>query len=251
MLRPQVFAFCDGEVQVGLIASEKQAIDATLLSLSKDDNRICPVADRYWNARGGSHTDGGAFIFNLTPDESGRLRMTCTDKFGTPVPLPKGTEPCDFASETYLKHELGRDIGQRIKQHAESDAAALYGYLRDRMPGWGYDDIRAACRLIAENAKDTSMIGIAIKALTMLNDLRYPTGTKKRNHILHILRGELSRLLSGLPHLDRDQDAPGNEYRLIDFATREALRAPLPDETTLVINASGFPPEGEGAMPPS
>ena len=62
MLRPQVFAFCDGEVQVGLIASEKQAIDATLLSLSKDDKRICPVADRYWNARGGSHTDGGAFV---------------------------------------------------------------------------------------------------------------------------------------------------------------------------------------------
>ena len=30
MLRPQVFAFCDGEVQVGLIGSEKQAIDATL-----------------------------------------------------------------------------------------------------------------------------------------------------------------------------------------------------------------------------
>ena len=71
MLRPQVFAFCDGEVQVGLIASEKQAIDATLLSLSKDDKRICPVADRYWNARGGSHTDGGAFIFNLA-EESGR-----------------------------------------------------------------------------------------------------------------------------------------------------------------------------------
>src|SRR5512137_393721 len=105
MLRPQVFAFCDGEVQVGLIASEKQAIDATLLSLSKDDIRICPVADRYWNARGGSHTDGGAFIFNITPDESGRLRMNCTDKFGKPAELPKGIEPYDFASETYLKHE--------------------------------------------------------------------------------------------------------------------------------------------------
>ncbi|MDY6862663.1 MAG: glutamate synthase, partial [Thermodesulfobacteriota bacterium] len=39
MLRPQVFAFSDGEVQVGLICSEKQAIDATLLSLSKDDRR--------------------------------------------------------------------------------------------------------------------------------------------------------------------------------------------------------------------
>ena len=65
MLRPQVFAFCDGEVQVGLICSEKQAIDATLHSLSKDDKRICPVADKYWNARGGSYNDGGSFIFNL------------------------------------------------------------------------------------------------------------------------------------------------------------------------------------------
>ena len=91
MLRPQVFAFCDGEVQVGLIASEKQAIDATLLSLSREDKRICPVADRYWNARGGSHTDGGAFIFDLEQNPSGKMRMTCTDKFGTPVPMPAKT----------------------------------------------------------------------------------------------------------------------------------------------------------------
>ena len=35
MLRPQVFAFCDGEVQMGLICSEKQAIDATLPSLAE------------------------------------------------------------------------------------------------------------------------------------------------------------------------------------------------------------------------
>jgi len=67
MLRPQVFAFSEGEVQVGVIASEKQAIDATLLSLSKDDSRICPVADKYWNARGGSHTDGGAFLMTVSP----------------------------------------------------------------------------------------------------------------------------------------------------------------------------------------
>ena len=65
MLRPQVFAFHDGEVQVGLICSEKQAIDATLASLAAEDPRICPVADKYWNARGGSHTDGGAFIFTI------------------------------------------------------------------------------------------------------------------------------------------------------------------------------------------
>ena len=76
MLRPQVFAVCEGEVQVGLIASEKQAIDATLQNMAKDDPRICPVADKYWNARGGSHTDGGSFLFNLQKDKGGKIRMT-------------------------------------------------------------------------------------------------------------------------------------------------------------------------------
>ena len=55
MLRPQVFALSDsGEVQIGLICSEKQAIDATLAQPGAEDPRFCPVADRYWNARGGS-----------------------------------------------------------------------------------------------------------------------------------------------------------------------------------------------------
>ena len=84
MLRPQVFALQDGEVQIGLVCSEKQAIDATLHSLAKEDPRFCPVADKYWNARGGSHTDGGAFIFTVKPRKTApvRSRFTCTDKFG-------------------------------------------------------------------------------------------------------------------------------------------------------------------------
>ncbi len=75
MLRPQVFALSDsGEVQIGLICSEKQAIDATLRSLAEDDPRFCPVADKYWNARGGSSTDGGAFIFTVAPGSDGDSR---------------------------------------------------------------------------------------------------------------------------------------------------------------------------------
>ena len=46
------------------------------------------MADRYWNARGGSHNDGGAFIFNLQKDAAGKMRITCTDKFGKPVRMP-------------------------------------------------------------------------------------------------------------------------------------------------------------------
>ncbi|MGH8103337.1 MAG: glutamate synthase, partial [bacterium] len=88
MLRPQVFALHEnGEVKIGLIASEKQAIDAVLAQIAADDTRFCPVADKYWNARGGSHTDGGAFMFTLVKSESGasRLDLICADKFGTRV----------------------------------------------------------------------------------------------------------------------------------------------------------------------
>ena len=94
MLRPQVFALSDsGEVQIGLICSEKQAIDATLRSLAEEDPRFCPVADQYWNARGGSSTDGGAFIFTVAPGnngDGGQMRLSCADKFGREVNVRDG-----------------------------------------------------------------------------------------------------------------------------------------------------------------
>jgi hypothetical protein len=55
MLRPQVFALQQGSVDIAVAASEKQAIDALLESASMEDGRFWSRADRYWNARGGSH----------------------------------------------------------------------------------------------------------------------------------------------------------------------------------------------------
>jgi glutamate synthase domain-containing protein 1/glutamate synthase domain-containing protein 3 len=80
MLRPQVFALQENGVHIGLIASEKQAIDATLRSLHQEDQRFLPYADIYWNARGGSYTDGGAFIFSVKENN-----LIITDKFGNRV----------------------------------------------------------------------------------------------------------------------------------------------------------------------
>jgi glutamate synthase domain-containing protein 1/glutamate synthase domain-containing protein 3 len=243
MLRPQVFAFADGEVQVGLIASEKQAIDATMKSLAKDDPRICPVADRYWNARGGSHTDGGAFIFNLAPDASGHMRILCTDKFGKPVRLPVPSDPCDFTIERPF--DADAPVAREIRTRFEAgDAGAIFDYVRASIPGWRFDDIYTACRAIRLQAKNPERTAAAIDALTRLNDLRYPTGSKKRSHLLHIVRGELDLLLDGLPGL-ADPRSAGSACRRIDFATRRDLRGPGPGETTLVINADLFPPEGD------
>ncbi len=84
MLRPQVFALQEGAEEIGLIASEKQAIDALLASLYSEGKIPAPIADRYWNARGGSYTDGGAFIFSVKVDGR-RAKLVCRNKFGKQV----------------------------------------------------------------------------------------------------------------------------------------------------------------------
>src|SRR6266487_6382998 len=86
MLRPQVFALQQGSVDIAVAASEKQAIDALLESVSKEDGRFWSRADRYWNARGGSHTDGGAFAFTVAT--SGGHRRS-----GAPTSSDAGSRP--------------------------------------------------------------------------------------------------------------------------------------------------------------
>ena len=243
MLRPQVFAFSDGEVQVGLIASEKQAVDATLLSLSKDDKRICPVADRYWNARGGSHNDGGSFRFDLTTDETDRIRMTCTDKFGKPVAMPRQTEACDFTKDVDESLAVDVETAQEVRKALEArDALRIFDIISSRIPARSYNEIRRACRFVTDQAENTKYTATVIEALTRLNDRRFATGEKKRSHILHIVRTELDRLFRSLPRFGTD--SVGTRYRLLEFADRDKLRAPQDEETHLIIDVKDFTPEG-------
>jgi glutamate synthase domain-containing protein 1/glutamate synthase domain-containing protein 3 len=244
MLRPQVFAFCDGEVQVGLICSEKQAIDATLRSLSGSDKRICPIADKYWNARGGSHTDGGAFIFNLEEDSAGKMQITCTDKFGAKVPMPTGTESCDFSQELLVPSESEEEIQTLISERfVPGNGFKIFEMIRSLVPKWTFDEFRFACRQITNQAKDASKTGLAIEVLTLLNDRRYSTGSKKRSHILYIVNSELKQLFRNIPNIAQ-KGSYSDLHRLIDFMTRDNLRGPQGNETTLVIDTAGFPPEG-------
>ena len=244
MLRPQVFALSDGEVQVGLICSEKQAIDAALLSLSKDDKRICPVADRYWNARGGSHTDGGSFIFSLEPDAAGKLRLTCADKFGVPVQIPKGSEVSNLSEEIKVLSSDTTDIENSIRQLFDAGGQIVFEYLLNKIPAWSFREVSAACEAVRLLARDPDNTQTAIEVLTLLNDRRYAAGTKKRKYILQTARETLHRLFADLPGFNEPE---ASAYRLIVYASRDLLRAPLSGETTLVIDTKGFPPEGDSS----
>ncbi len=242
MLRPQVFALQDGEVQVGLICSEKQAIDATLDSLAREDSRFCPIADRYWNARGGSHTDGGAFMFTIRP-ENGGMRLTCTDKFGRVQEVPKDQKTYDPTS-TVLAPSTGSESAKAFRAPLLArDAGRLFEALSQSIPRWTYDTFRWVCgELAGAAAQDDDAKSTVIEALTLLNDRRYATGDKKRAWLLWIVRSTLREIFGASPTFDQPA---GGRYRYIDFKTRHLLRGPEADEQVLVVYAREFEPEGD------
>jgi glutamate synthase domain-containing protein 1/glutamate synthase domain-containing protein 3 len=274
MLRPQVFALQEGkEVSIGLICSEKQAIDATLASLNSEDPRIMPVADMYWNARGGSYTDGGAFLFNIVPSDygdtilnspskgtalSGKARefsmvspelpelrhghytLYATDKFGAPLSTWRNQIHCDLSIPVSMTTPVGEDSAAIENAIRDNNADALFQYLQSAMAGMEFDRLRnAAAEIAGKTASRAPHLGI--EALTRAIDRRYPTGLKKRSAVLTILRDGLERIFSQQPLLD---DAREGACRRITWNTRDQLRAPRNEERTLLIDARGFAAQG-------
>lgn len=246
MLRPQVFAFHDGEVQVGLICSEKQAIDATLASLAEEDSRVCSVADKYWNARGGSHTDGGAFVFTISDDpaDSGKKRMVCADKFGREIKIPSHQKACDLSlsiSPPTGSHSLGDIVEEHL---SKGDARALYSFVKESVYAMGFDALRWCCKIITQIARENDKKRqTAIDGLTLVNDLRHSTADLKRSNVLRIVRNALKEIFDSVAPIGSSETE--SAFRLITWDARDRLIGPAAKQTTLMLNAQGFPPEGD------
>jgi glutamate synthase domain-containing protein 1/glutamate synthase domain-containing protein 3 len=246
MLRPQVFALQEGEVQIGLICSEKQAIDATLISLTREDPRFGPIADKYWNARGGSHTDGGAFIFSLQDTPNGK-KLICSDKFGKVIQTPRDKVVCDLTNKIARKDEF-QPIEEKLadlfaEKDAETATENIFQYVRDSIGGFDQDSLRFCIEAIQDYArKKDDCKQIAINALTVLNDRRYDTGSIKRSSLQHVLKISLDEIFDATPLIT---ETSNSRFSLIDWACRTQLRAPQNNEKTLIINAEHFEPEGD------
>ena len=243
MLRPQVFALQEGDVSIGLICSEKQAIDATLHSLSSEDPRFRPVADRYWNARGGSHTDGGAFSFTIENAGSKNATLSCADKFGKPITCPPGDWAVNFGTEPdtdRMPAGLAEEIEASAKQN---DINGLFTELSMKIAGWDFNSLQCLTSLIEEIAgRGWAQFNWAIEILSLLNDHRYNCGRMKRSVVLQIIRRGIDSILKSVPSIS---DKSSAYARYIDWDSRDSIRAPQNKEDTLIVNAHGFPPEGE------
>ena len=247
MLRPQVFALQKGEVEIGLICSEKQAIDATLESLAKEDPRFGTVADRYWNARGGSYTDGGAFIFTVKETGPGKMNLTCADKFGRIVDVPTNQAPHDSHAQLQTapaaEVALIKDILQDL---SGTNTENIFAGLKPRFLEWDYSRLSAFLDHLVALAKQDALMEKAITLLSLLLDRRYSTGNMRRRSVLQMVSGALDKVFRSVPIIS-DTKNPLSCCR-IDFDSRSALRKPKRGEKVLVADASLFEPEGDDSF---
>ena len=253
MLRPQVFALQQGQVSIGLAASEKQAIDATLESLAREDSRFWSHADLYWNARGGSHTDGGAFIFTVqagvatgAPTSRGAT-LVCTDKFGRRIDVAAGQ------AGTALKGGASPAGAPLQKPYHPSGAAwptvialpdlpadELFAWVKEQLLCWDYESLLAFLKALERTALKDDDRRRALGVLTLLMDRRYPTGSMRRSCLLSLFDSTLAAIVECI------RESPSEAYAFV--SARDTLPGPSDGAPTVVVDARGFAPEGEDSL---
>ena len=235
MLRPQVFALQQGPVKIGIIASERQAIHAVLRGLKED--RIVPskFADVYWNARGGSHTDGGAFLFSVR-ERNGTIELECSDKFGRETSLPHQEWLPGIRSSISLNTTLVQL--QRDPRTKRPDG--FFDYVRPALRDAGFQysiEILEELKRLAKKGGESKQY--AIHALSLMFDRIYDTGNKKRSSLLQLVDDALTDTFSSVSLSNQDL------YTRRDWKNRSGLKHPGFDSQTLVVDALEFPVEGE------
>jgi glutamate synthase domain-containing protein 1/glutamate synthase domain-containing protein 3 len=224
MLRPQVFAIQEGEAKVGLVASERQAIDACLKSMASDDARFAARADVYWNARGGSYTDGGAFIFTIDRTNE-KPKLTCSDKFGREVHAPAK------ASDELVFQEISRYASNRPQgapPGLDSRAKNVDELCRELV---------AAAQLGIKECKSSTA------ALVWMLDSLHLIPHASVGRIRDRIENSLYEVLRTFPLISEKQHQ--SEWALVNFANKNLMRPPSQNEDTLLLDVSDFPAQGE------
>lgn len=226
MLRPQVFALQTGSTSIGFAASEKQAIDAVLASLSKE-GPFWSRADYYWSARGGSYTDGGAFIFTVQPQANGKAQFVCSNKFADPVHQ-------DLLKPPYQPGPMKIDFSLKLPDLPAED---LFKWIVDQLKEWNYEQFYTCLQTLIKNGMPTTQSPRrAIQVLTKLLDHPYPTGHMRRSCLLALVDKSLDALMESIHY------SPTKDYAYLHVdGAQPHLEM---DEQTVIIDARGFPAEG-------
>ncbi|UCE81357.1 MAG: glutamate synthase, partial [Methanobacteriota archaeon] len=246
MLRPQVFALVDGDVQIGMVASEKQAIDSALESISAEHPSVPGYADKYWNARGGSHNYGGAFVFSLHPEEGSEesMRLISTNKFGRPVMPPY--RDWDRAEElAFVGQATNSDAPAPVSSEIigrKSAGSSFKAFLSSLKSASGSEMSEQFAQMITYAERGDTQKDEMVALITLMLDRRYPTGRFRTSRIRHRANKTLESILRSSARIEKNEPS---KYQLMDFKSRKSMRPPETPYDRLAIDCRGFPMEGE------
>jgi hypothetical protein len=269
MLRPQVFALYENHlekpllseangliketspIQIGLIASERQAINACLRSLAAEDERYQPYADNYWVARGGSHTDGGTFRFTIHPSDSGVAELTCTDKFDKAITLER--QRVHIRRHDLDPTRTSLDFRHKFEEHMlhaydNGGAPSLFKWMHTHIPEWRWDEIAWTLENISHFGHNgDGEWHFSLGTLNFLHDRNYNLGNKKRASLLSLLDTAFDHLFASAPILSTEVHSALESIHRLTWESRQSLEQfpPMAERSsTLVFDTRGFPPEG-------
>lgn len=221
MLRPQVFAYQRGEVGIAFCGSEKQVIDAVLESLAAEDTRFWRRADEYWNARGGSYTDGGAFMFDITPNADGSKTLVMRDKFGSIVDTtPEGDYKVTPAGEYAFTLDTPR---------------TTFDALVAGLPSMDWSEARACLDAVEAASADKGREWVW-GTLTLLLDRRYDCGSLRESVWKDLVEAALIRTVAS--------SAANSCESYVGQKTLGHRPEPASASQAIVVDARPYPIEG-------
>jgi glutamate synthase domain-containing protein 1/glutamate synthase domain-containing protein 3 len=256
MLRPQVFCLYEGEKSYGAIASEKQALDAFFEEIASQDSDVPPIADRYWAARGGSCTDGGAFVYTLKK-ENGTAALDVRDKFGKQVngkSLPgdgklRHSPPLQLEHRTNNKGKKsnpsyrGKDVPDWLSGGHPDPILGISRELMKELQQGRYANFKKGAEVLV---KETG-IHKALRTLTLLRDRRWDPGDGQRVFQIAAIERSIQSILDSVPAPNKK-----NKTGMIRLDGNSAWECPIPQPThsadTMVIDAGNFPNDGPKAV---
>jgi glutamate synthase domain-containing protein 1/glutamate synthase domain-containing protein 3 len=266
MLRPQVFSLLESEKSYGAIASEKQALDAFFEEIASADRSVPPLADRYWAARGGSCTDGGAFVYTLK-NENGRSFLDVRDKFGTQVKgkinpnkgkrtswstihldcrIRRSNKRSITESEPFHELTFQKSENKTFDQSWVTPQNPLRGILAELMKELQrnqYESFKQGVKnlVMEEGTRE------ALKKLTLLRDRRWDPFKGQRTFQMAAIERSIQNLLDSVPGPGKKNDT--GMIRLdASSAWAKAIPEPSNPSDAMVIYAGKFPNDGPEAV---
>jgi glutamate synthase domain-containing protein 3 len=123
----------------------------------------------------------------------------------------------------------------------KGNVESLFAYVLD-LPSWSAGDLQQFCRLVVQGADNAKSRATAVELLTMLRDRHFYTGDKRRATVIRVAEDMLEALFDSAPLFGE----PASRYwRRVNWDTRDRVTAPRAGEEVLIIDARGFPPEGD------